>query len=133
VIVVDSSAVIAIFRQEEDAEDHARKIAIDDDPIMSAANLVEISIVLRGLKKIVPEKAERWLDDFIKVAGIRIEAVTQDQAHVARSAHLRFGKGTGHSASLNYGDCFAYALAKAMDVPLLCKGNDFSLTDIRMA
>ncbi|HXL12523.1 MAG TPA: type II toxin-antitoxin system VapC family toxin [Bradyrhizobium sp.] len=131
-IVVDSSAVIAIFRQEGDAEDYARSIAADDDPIMSAANLVEISIVLRGLKKIAPEKAERWLDDFMKAAGIRIESVTPDQARAARSAHLRFGKGTGHSAALNYGDCFAYALAKAMDASLLCKGNDFPLTDINV-
>jgi ribonuclease VapC len=130
VIVVDSSAVIAIFRQEHDAEDFARSIATDDDPVMSAANLVETSIVLRGLKEIAPERAERWLDDFIAAGGIRIEPVTADQANAARSAHLQFGKGTGHGAALNYGDCFAYALAKAMEVPLLCKGNDFRLTDI---
>jgi ribonuclease VapC len=132
-IVVDSSAVIAIFRQEDDAGDYARRIAADDDPVMSAANLVETSIVLRGLKKIDPERAERWLDDFMKTAGIRIEPVTPDQAQVARAAHLQFGKGTGHGASLNYGDCFAYALAKAMDAPLLCKGSDFPLTDIGIA
>ena len=111
-IVVDSSAIIAIFRQEEDAEAYARSIANDDDPVMSAANLVETSIVLRGLKKIAPAKAERWLDDFIEAAGIRIEPLTPDQAHAARSAHLRFGKGTGHRAALNYGDCFAYALSE---------------------
>src|SRR3954451_17320585 len=122
-IVVDSSAVIAIFRQEDDAEDYARSIAADDDPVMSAANVVEISIVVRGLKKIAPEKAERWLDDFIEAAGIRVEPVTRDQAGAARSAHLRFGKGSGHGAALNYGDCFAYGLAKAMNAPLLCKGN----------
>jgi ribonuclease VapC len=132
-IVVDSSAIIAIFRQEDDAEDYAKGIATDDDPIMSAANLVETSIVLRGLKKVAPEQAERWLDDFIEAAGIRIEPVTPDQAQAARSAHLRFGKGTGHRAALNCGDCFAYALAKAMDAPLLCKGNDFRLTDIGIA
>jgi ribonuclease VapC len=133
VIVVDSSAVIAIFRQEDDAEDYARNIAAADDPVMSAANLVETSIVLRGLKKIAPETAERWLDDFMKAAGIRIEPVTPDQAQAARSAHLKFGKGTGHGAGLNFGDCFAYALAKAMDAPLLCKGNDFPLTDVSIA
>jgi ribonuclease VapC len=132
-IVVDSSAVIAIFRQEEDAGDYARRIAADDEPVMSAANLVETSIVLRGLKRIAPEKAERWLDDFMKVAGIRIEPVTPDQAQAARAAHLQFGKGTGHSAALNHGDCFAYALAKIMDAPLLCKGNDFPPTDIGIA
>ena len=132
-IVVDSSAVIAIFRQEDDAEHYARSIAADDEPVMSAANLVEISIVLRGLKKIAPDKAERWLDDFVAAAGIRIEPVTPDQAQRARSAHSQFGKGTGHAAALNYGDCFAYALAKAMDAPLLCKGNDFPLTEIGIA
>lgn len=132
-IVVDSSAIIAIFRQERDAEDYARSIATDDDPIMSAANLVETSIVLRGLKKIAAKKAERWLDDFVRAAGIRIEPVTPEQAEAARSAHLRFGKGTGHGAALNYGDCFAYALAMVMGASLLCKGNDFPLTDVSIA
>lgn len=132
-IVVDSSAVLAIFRQEDAAADYAGRIAADDCPTMSAANIVEISIVLRGLKKIAPDKAERWLDDFIETAGIRIEPLTPDQARLARSAHLRFGKGTGHKAALNYGECFAYGLAKAMDAPLLFKGNDFPLTDINIA
>ncbi|WP_108515570.1 type II toxin-antitoxin system VapC family toxin [Bradyrhizobium algeriense] len=129
-IVVDSSAVIAIFRQEDDAAHYARCIAADDDPLISAANIVETSIVLRGLKKIAPDRAERWLDEFIETAGIRIEPVTREQAAIARLAHRRFGKGTGHAAALNYGDCFSYALAKAMNAPLLCKGNDFPLTDI---
>lgn len=124
-IVVDSSAVIAIFRQEDDAAHYARCIAADDDPIISAANIVETSIVLRGLKKIAPDRAERWLDEFIETAGIRIESVTREQATIARSAHRRFGKGTGHAAALNYGDCFSYALAKAMSAPLLCRGSDF--------
>ena len=132
-IVLDSSAVIAIFRQEAEAASFARRIATDNDPVISAANIVESSIVLRGLKDIGAAKAERWLDDFIATAGIRIETVTPEQASIARDAHLRYGRGTGHSAALNYGDCFAYALAKAMDAPLLCKGNDFPLTDIRIA
>lgn len=131
-IVIDSSAIIAIFRQENDAAYFARCIATDDDPIMSAANILETSIVLRGLKKIPPDKAERWLDEFTEMAGIRIEPVTQEQARAARLAHLRFGKGTGHDAALNYGDCFSYALAKEMNAPLLCKGNDFPQTDIRI-
>jgi ribonuclease VapC len=133
VIVIDSSAIVAIFRQEDDAENFAHRIATDVDPVMSAANLVETSIVLRGLKEIAPERAERWLDDFIATAGIRIEPVTTDQANAARAAHLQFGKGTGHDAALNYGDCFAYALAKSMEAPLLCKGSDFRLTDIDIA
>ena len=132
-IVIDSSAIIAIFRQEADATHYAGLIANDDDPVISAANIVEASIILRGLKKISADRAERWLDEFIETAGIRIEPVTPDQARIARSAHLRFGKGTGHGAALNYGDCFAYGLAKAMDAPLLCKGDDFPLTGIGIA
>jgi ribonuclease VapC len=132
VIVIDSSAIIAIFRQEDDAAQFAHAIAADDEPMMSAANIVETSIVLRGLKKISPDKAERWLDDFLEAAGVRIEPVTPDQARAARIAHMRFGKGTGHAASLNYGDCFSYGLAKEMNVALLCKGNDFRSTDIRI-
>ena len=132
-IVVDSSAIIAIFRQEADAARYAFRIATDDEPVMSAANILETSIMLHGLKDIPAAKAERWLDDFIETAGIRIEPVTLNQASIARSAHLRYGKGTGHGAALNYGDCFAYGLAKALDVPLLCKGNDFPLTDLVMA
>src|SRR5258708_37992704 len=95
-MVVDSSAVIAIFRQEDDAEDYARSIAIDDDPVMSAANPVETSIVLRGLKKIAPQRAERWLDDFIEASGIRIEQVTPDQAVAARFTELQFLQRAGH-------------------------------------
>ncbi|ABD89470.1 PilT protein [Rhodopseudomonas palustris BisB18] len=122
---MDSSTVIAIFRQEQDAAQFARRIAEDDQPMMSAANLVETSIVLRGLKDIAPAKAERWLDDFIAAAGIRIEPVTADQAQLARSAHLRFGKGTEHRAALNYGDCFADGLAKAMDAPCYARVTTF--------
>ena len=132
-IVVDSSAIIAIFRQEDDAAHYAQRIAADADPIMSAANVVETSIVLRGLKKIPSDKAERWLDDFIETAGIRIEPVTPEQSRAARSAHIQFGKGTGHRAGLNFGDCFAYGLAKEMNAPLLCKGKDFPLTDVGIA
>lgn len=129
-IVIDTSAIIAIFREEPEAAQFARLIASDDQPVLSSGNLLETAIVLRGLKDIQPAKAERWLDDFIAEAGIQIEPVTTEQAGYARSAHLRFGKGTGHKAALNYGDCFAYALAKALNAPLLCKGNDFPLTDI---
>ena len=129
-IVVDTSALIAIFRHEDDARRCAQAIATDEEPLMSAASLVEASIVLRGLRQIPPKKAEQWLDDFIATAGIRIEPVTADQARWARTAHLRFGKGTGHAAALNHGDCFAYALAKSSGAPLLCIGSDFRQTDI---
>ena len=81
----------------------------------------------------VDAKAERWLDDFIAAAAIRIEPVTTDKARLARSAHLRFGEGIGPAPALTYGDCFAYGLAKPMAAPRLGKGNDFPITDLQMA
>jgi ribonuclease VapC len=130
VIVVDTSAVVAIFRQESDAASYAQRIADDDQPLMSAANIVETSLVLRGLKRITSEQAERWLDEFLVAAGIRIEQVTTEHVQLARRAHIQFGKGTGHPANLNFGDCFAYALARAASEALLFKGDDFSQTDV---
>jgi ribonuclease VapC len=132
-IAIDTSAVVAIFRQEEDAAFYAGRIAGDDEPLMSAANIVETSLVLRGLKMISPVEAEAWLNSFLTIAGIRIESVTAAQADIARAAHVQFGKSTGHAAGLNYGDCFAYALAKAMTIPLLFKGEDFAKTDLTPA
>lgn len=132
-IVVDSSAVVAIFRQEPDAGRFALAIGEDDQPRMSAANVLETSIVLRGLKAITPREAAAWLDEFLTVASIEVEAVTPDQAALARQAHLRFGKGTGHAAQLNFGDCFAYGLAKSLGAAVLFKGNDFVHTDLAAA
>jgi ribonuclease VapC len=133
VIVVDTSAIIAIFRQEQDALAFAGCIGDDDEPVISAATLVETSLVLRGLKQIKPAEAESWLDEFIEAAGMRIDPVTPEQAMIARLAHTRFGKGTGHAAGLNYGDCFAYALAQALKASLLFKGEDFGRTDVAKA
>ena len=90
-------------------------------------------MVLRGLKQLSPDQAEAWLDEFLASAGIRIEPVTLEQLSLARLAHIQFGKGTGHGAALNFGDCFAYALARAKGVPLLFKGDDFSRTDVAAA
>ncbi len=132
-IVIDTSAIVAIFRQEEDALLHANCIASDEEPLISAASVVEASLVLRGLKRNIPGETEAWLDDFLITAGVRVEPVTEHQAGLARAAHQRFGKGTGHAAALNYGDCFAYALALATGAPLLFKGNDFSHIDVMQA
>ena len=132
-IVVDSSAVVAIFLQQPDAARHARCIADDDQPLMSAANVLETSIVLRTLKRISPDEADGWLDEFLAAAEITVEPVTVEQSRLARAAHARYGKGGGGPAQLNLGDCFAYAMAKAMDAPLLFKGDDFGHTDVGWA
>jgi ribonuclease VapC len=96
---------------------------------ISAANFVELSLVIES--QLGPE-AGRQLDMFFSRAEIVIEVVTVEQAHLARQAFLDFGKGR-HPAQLNFGDCFAYALAKAAGEPLLFKGMDFGKTDIRKA
>ncbi|GBQ21430.1 PilT domain-containing protein [Gluconacetobacter sacchari DSM 12717] len=132
-IVVDTSAVVAIFRQESDAAGFAVAIGQAEEPTISAATVLEASLVLRGLKQLDPKKAEDWLNEFLDIAGMHIEPVTVEQAQVAREAHIRFGRGTGHTAQLNYGDCFSYALAKVMGAPLLFKGDDFARTDVLKA
>ncbi len=95
--------------------------------LLSAASLVEISIVLaaRG-----GEECMRDLDEWLSTMAVQIVSLTAEQAHLAREAWVRFGKGH-HPAGLNFGDCFSYALAQTTGEPLLYKGNDFSKTDIR--
>lgn len=132
-IVVDTSAIVAIFKVEANAQQLAQTIERDPTPIMSAASVMECSIVIRAAKLLADTEAEAWLDEMLGKARIDVRPVTAEQLAIARVAHVKYGKGTGHPAQLNFGDCFAYALAKAMDVPLLYKGNDFAQTDIRSA
>jgi ribonuclease VapC len=124
VIVVDSSAVVAMIKAEPDT--HAIFEILDSSPVnlMSAGNLQETYIVLLG-SGIDTAEADRA----IKACEIEIQAVDASLAKLAGEAFRRYGKGA-HPAGLNYGDCFAYALAKAHDAPLLYKGEDFSRTDI---
>jgi len=131
-IAIDSSALVALFIGEDDAEQIAACIEDADERIMSAATLVEVSIVL-GDTRFASSDGNAWLDRLIARQNIRIEPVSELQAQLARDAYRRFGKGTGHPAQLNFGDCFAYALARAMDVPLLYKGQDFAKTDVASA
>jgi ribonuclease VapC len=116
-IVIGTSAVIAIFKGETDAERYASQIAQDDEPMMSAANVLEISMVLRGPKAISVQVAEAWLDEFISKAAIAISPVPSDQMAIARIAHQIYGKSFGRLARLNLGDCFAYALANLRGRP----------------
>lgn len=132
-IVVDTSAIIAIFKVEADAERLAQAIERDPAPIISAANVLECSIVIRAAKMLADTEAEARLEEMLSKARIDLRPVTADQVAIARAAHVQYGKGSGHPAQLNFGDCFAYALAKAIDVPLLYKGDDFGRTDIASA
>lgn len=128
-MIVDSSAILSILYAEADAEIFAGAIADATWCLMSAASYLETAIVVdrqRGAE------AGRQFDALIVRADIQIEPVTREQADIARQAYLDFGKGK-HPAALNFGDCFAYALARSLHLPLLYKGNDFSLTDIESA
>ena len=128
-MIIDASAVIAVLLREPDAEHY--ETTITDAPVarMSVANFLEAAIVLEG-RGGTPRAAD--LDRLIERAGIELHPVTEDHARRAREAWRRFGKGN-HPAGLNFGDCFAYALAEAMREPLLFKGDDFSRTDIDAA
>jgi ribonuclease VapC len=129
-VIIDSSAVLAILFAEEDAPDYARAIEAAETCRISAANWLETAIrVDLGGSPI----ASNAFDDLVREAGLIVEAVTAGQVEVARRAYRAYGKGTGHPASLNFGDCFAYALAKEAREPLLFKGTDFARTDIEAA
>jgi ribonuclease VapC len=127
-VIVDTSAIIAVLRAEEDAPRFAQALSRRSEARrLSAVNYVEAAVVIDGARNPI---ASRRLDDLIAKAAIAIEPVTAEQAQIARAAYRDFGKGSGHRAGLNFGDCFAYALAKATGERLLFKGNDFSHTDV---
>ncbi len=126
-MILDTSAIIAILRDEPGAETCAVAIERADMRRLSAANFVETAIVIDGSRDPI---ASRRFDELLKEAAIVVEPVTEAQARIAREAFRDFGKGSGHPAKLNFGDCFAYALAKASGETLLFKGDDFSHTDL---
>jgi ribonuclease VapC len=127
-VIVDTSAVIAILRKEEEGEEFISALDAEMNPKMSVVNYVEVGVVLDSDRNPV---LSRKLDEFIRSSGIEVLPVTVEQGMAARMAYRDFGKGTGHPARLNFGDCFAYVLAKERDEPLLFKGNDFSATDVK--
>jgi len=126
-LIVDASALIAIVKAEADAR--ACRQALRTSPVnrISAANLLEAAIVIDRF----PDPATAVFDRLIRRSAIRVEPVTAHQVGIAREAYRRFGKGTGHPAQLNFGDCFAYALAIERGEPLLFVGQDFVQTDVR--
>jgi ribonuclease VapC len=129
-MIIDTSALVAILRDEPEAMACARAIENTTSRRVSAASFVEAAIVIDGSRDPV---ASRKFDDVFKEAKLVIEPVTEPQARIAREAYRDFGKGSGHPAQLNFGDCFAYALAKVTGEPLLYKGDDFAHTDIAPA
>jgi ribonuclease VapC len=129
-MIIDTSALLAILRDEPQAAACARAIADAGRCRISAANFVEAAIVVDGSRDPI---ASRRFDDLIREARILVEPVTETHAQIARQAYRDFGRGSGHAARLNFGDCFAYALARATGEPLLFKGEDFAQTDLTSA
>lgn len=126
-MVVDTSAIIAILNAEPEAQTFATKLVAASVCRISAANFVEAGLVARR----DPTGAWRQaLEQLVSDYAIHIDPVTEHQARIALDAYERFGKGTGHPAGLNYGDCFSYALAFDTGEALLFKGDDFVMTDV---
>lgn len=128
-MIIDTSALICILDQEPEAERFTRAIAQASERMLSAANVVETGIVMQVRRG---DEASRDLDLLLAKSGVEIIPVSARQASLARKAFQRFGRGR-HPARLNFGDCFAYALAKDSSRPLLFKGRDFAHTDIAVA
>jgi ribonuclease VapC len=128
-MVVDTSAIVAIFLDEAEGERFADLVRKTDEPAISTATVAESVIVLDNRNR---HDNSNLLRSMLFELGLVIEPVTLTEAWIAGDAYRRFGKGR-HKARLNYGDCFSYALAKSLDLPLLFKGEDFRHTDVRPA
>jgi len=129
-VIVDSSALVAILRREPEQTRLSQALKDAAESRISSATYFETSIVIDSAHDPI---ASRTLDELMAEFDIAIEPFTAEQARIAREAYRDFGKGSGHPANLNFGDCFAYALARVKREPLLFKGNDFIHTDIRPA
>lgn len=126
-MIVDTSAVIAILHGEPDAAGYAA--ALEASPVnrISAATWLEVGIVIDATRDPL---VSRRFDEILSEGAFVVEPVTETQVRIARDAYRDFGQGSGHPAGLNFGDCFAYALARELGEPLLFKGDDFRHTDI---
>lgn len=127
-MVIDSSVLFASLSNEVDAPDLIKAMTADSVRLLSVASLLETAIVIESRHGLAGGKK---LDEFIRIAQIVVQPVTIEQLSIARAAFRSYGKGR-HPAALNFGDCFAYALAKFRSEPLLFKGNDFSQTDVQL-
>lgn len=125
-MVIDTSALLAILQDEPERRSFNEAIEAAESRVMSVANYVEVSIVVESRHG---AEGLRELDRFVDRAGIELVGVDVGQGKIARDAFSRFGKGR-HPAALNFGDCFAYALARILAQPLLFNGDDFSKTDL---
>lgn len=129
-IVIDSSAVVAILFGEPAAAALLARLATDPDRVMSVASYVETGTVLAGRRRSERLRAAEDLDRFLDEAGIALAPIDATQARLALRARIQYGRGMGHGGVLNFGDAFSYALARVREAPLLFIGDDFGTTDV---
>jgi ribonuclease VapC len=128
VIAIDTSAIIAVIFDQAEAQDFSQALATTPS-VVAAATLLECHQVLASRES--PEFARYTMQEFLTANAVTIAAFGEAHWDLARDAFDRFGRGRGHRARLNFGDCLSYAVAKALDLPLLFKGDDFRHTDSR--
>ena len=129
-MIADTSALVAILKREPEHAAFSALLETTQNVSISAVTYFEASIVIDSLRQ---PAVSRQFDDMIEKSRIAIEPVTVEQAKIARQAYRDYGKGSGHPAQLNFGDCFSYALARDKREPILFKGDDFVHTDLRSA
>jgi ribonuclease VapC len=129
-MTVDTSVLVALIKNEPEGVLLAKEMEAAPVLHLSAASYFEAGIVIDGLHNPV---ASARLDEIVSHPKFAIEPVTVEQARIAREAYRNYGKGSGHKANLNFGDCFSYALARVKREPILFKGDDFQHTDLRSA
>ena len=127
-MIVDTSAILAIFLDEPEKDDFLTRILLAEGAAISAANFLETCL---KVDRSANEIARHAFDEFFEKLGLEVAPVSLAQTQIARRANQLYGRGSGSLARLNFGDCFAYALAKERGLPLLFKGDDFAHTDIQ--
>jgi ribonuclease VapC len=130
---VDASAIVAIVTREPEADTLADVLESAQAPITSPIAIFEAALGICRKRHASIDEAEQDVAEFLGLAGVRTVSITDREAHTALAAFSRYGKGRGHPAQLNLGDCFAYAVAKNYQTELLFKGEDFDKTDLRSA
>ena len=132
-IVVDASAIVAILQREPGCDKLVAALKLGDKAVTSPIGMFEAALAVRRILGCATTEAERLVADFLALSGIEVMGLPADLAHEALTAFDRFGKGTGHSARLNLGDCFIYAQAARLGAALLYVGDDFPRTDVTPA
>ena len=129
-MIVDSSAIVALLKREAQWDEVAQALETSQERSISAGTYLEVGIVVDSWKDPLLSSS---LDELLERFQIVVEPVTAEQTHIARQAYRDYGKGSGHPARLNFGDCFSYALARVKREAILFKGTDFQLTDLHSA